>query len=885
MDFSQLRANSPEEDVEEIKTIYNTDSQKSVTTSNVYSADFTDNNSDKNNSSGKETYVIDWYDSDDSEASCRLHREESSFNVTDKVSQPLVNNMMQCTTEHQISEALFSNPPLNNVTFIAQETFTQTSKTIIELAKSEGLFVKSTGNNTLQTQTSYVSITDSKRIEYKILSSNVVRKNSDYDWHMVDENQVVCPILSNCLEDKSSKLPESESDEEKSESESSIITRAETQNTNVYTETLNKFEASESSSTDFDDDSLMDESHDNNGHRMHEALNPISDKNSDICDTPKSIGDEVDDLYNKMSNCLGMLSAKKNAEPEFSQWTGALTPLTEESTMKKESIMDISPCLNIVTETNEKVEDMNNCIQDTQIELLSVQKESCKSGDPFKLPPIQKNKSSPSTLNFLLSVNRGNQMNNASTHDSLLHTWEIRGNNLAAGENQFINPTYSSRLPNEVFQLPPIQMETGIHNIYTNYTTRYSSSSKLSLTGTPCESININDKIRELKMSDVRTRRGRGSRSPSITSSPDDSKLGDVALKGCEALCAELMRKLRSTSWCEILDTLEEIPRVMEKFWNVIAELRIADLIRQVTVHVDSPRSQVARTACMTLACILKNTNYTRKPDFYEAVTALLVKTGSFSRPVRRAANMALDDIVCSVDFTHAVTALCVHGVGHKSPLVRCASARLLVVCCAVSGGGRGLLRGRPPTAAAARRAALRALADLLQDKATDARKYAERLYVMLRPLANFEAYFLTDVDVEVATRQMKKCDQLLPLVTKDRMRGTRLPHSPDETQQNCIRLQLNFGEGRDFRDLRDEQIFKKKWPKKAIVAPWSRKIASSCSLVPGRPWPMKQRQVQLGDGVQFRDTRAYACSTVRHKLIGKLFLIYHMKCSNKLTL
>ncbi|PZC74025.1 hypothetical protein B5X24_HaOG208394, partial [Helicoverpa armigera] len=96
------------------------------------------------------------------------------------------------------------------------------------------------------------------------------------------------------------------------------------------------------------------------------------------------------------------------------------------------------------------------------------------------------------------------------------------------------------------------------------------------------------------------------------------------------------------------------------------------------------------------------------------------------------------------------------------SALVRCAAARLLVVCCALGGGGRDLLRARPPTAASARRHALRSLASLLDDKSTDARKYAERLYTMLRPLSNFEAYYLTDVDVEVASRQMKKYDQQL---------------------------------------------------------------------------------------------------------------------------
>lgn len=50
-------------------------------------------------------------------------------------------------------------------------------------------------------------------------------------------------------------------------------------------------------------------------------------------------------------------------------------------------------------------------------------------------------------------------------------------------------------------------------------------------------------------------------------------------------------------------------------------------------------------------------------------------------------------------------------------------------------------------------------------------RKYAERLFSMLRPLSNFEAFYLTDVDMETATKQMKKYEQMLAcgLPKKDR--------------------------------------------------------------------------------------------------------------------
>ncbi|GBP21550.1 hypothetical protein EVAR_9733_1 [Eumeta japonica] len=335
----------------------------------------------------------------------------------------------------------------------------------------------------------------------------------------------------------------------------------------------------------------------------------------------------------------------------------------------------------------------------------------------------------------------------------------------------------------------------------------------------------------------------------------------------------------------EVREALQELPGAPRAAWRRAGERAVAALVRQVVTQVESPRPAVACGACAALAAVLKNTNYTKKPviisyiffkyllarhspntsgfppatssawlsrsrvnpfppalrspDFYEAVTCLLSKTGSRSRPVRRAANRALDEVVCGVDLHHALAALCLHGVGHKSALVRCAFARLVVVCAALAGAGRGLLRARPAAAAAARRHVLRALAALLNDRYNDTRlftahagfgspismpegcdissnvdrphavvlmaydllygqflgpnkeynlnplskllvmvpdgkrkpaalgrltrKYAERLYAMLRPLKNFEAYYLTDVDVDVAVAHMKKYDKLLP--------------------------------------------------------------------------------------------------------------------------
>lgn len=88
-----------------VDSIKNTDSKKSVTTS-VYSGDFTDYSSDRNNNSSKETYDIDWDESDDniSITSCQLHRVHSRVNLPHQSSNDIVDsemNLVGRVEEHQ----------------------------------------------------------------------------------------------------------------------------------------------------------------------------------------------------------------------------------------------------------------------------------------------------------------------------------------------------------------------------------------------------------------------------------------------------------------------------------------------------------------------------------------------------------------------------------------------------------------------------------------------------------------------------------------------------------------------------------------------------------------------------------------------------------------
>nr|XP_049692955.1 uncharacterized protein LOC126053840 [Helicoverpa armigera] len=783
-----------------------TESQKSVAMSNVYSLDFNDNDSssEKLNSSGMETYVLEW-DSEDSDCSV-MPSNVSIINMKDRPAKPVLINR---DTQYEATKKI--NTASSKCTIIAQEIFTQTSKTIIELAESDGAVRRPIGSKTLETQTSFISITENKTVEYTIqmasVTQNIPRNESIGDS---GDNTTVNPtechqIFPNSIDDGSSKFVISETENEKtddctsdnsSHSTDKVTTNIDNdaddskENTNELADEPPEYESTSDfeQSPDITDNDMEEDS------LMEPKLKPSnSDNQTDSSSTPRSVDNDVAELYSKLSESLECHLRTSDYE---NKRFGHLTPLTEESVIKKNSSSDI----NVETPHNNTCQSDDDGVLFTNNAGIKVKMfpkpENTKEIETLKLPPIQGNYncSDGGNLNFLFSIsnNKLSAKNNnlPSVNDDRkernVDRWEIGSKELAAGESPLISGRSAKALQSTEYitmacgpdidrtvQLPPIHADCHVPNTATRSDLHVPTGSKPDVLVTESTSpISIKDKIKELKMSHrprnswthPKFAHGTESRSgsPSTTMSPDESRITDAAERGCELLCAELLKKLRSHSWFEVADALEDLPRVLDKFWGVIAEHRIADLIRQVTAHVESPRTQVARAACSTLAVILKNTNYTKKPDFYEAVTILLIKTGSFSRPVRRAANVALDDIVCGVDLSHAVTALCIHGSGHKSALVRCAAARLLVVCCALGGGGRDLLRARPPTAASARRHALRSLAALLDDKSTDARKYAERLYTMLRPLSNFEAYYLTDVDVEVASRQMKKYDQQL---------------------------------------------------------------------------------------------------------------------------
>ncbi|XP_049871231.1 uncharacterized protein LOC126370437 [Pectinophora gossypiella] len=767
-----------EDEVEDlIGEVKYTDSQKSVATisSNQYSTDFTDTSSkgsDKNHSSGKETYVLEW--DSDSEKTFPLH--DCLSTVTEKKEEcPSIT--VQCGPS--LTNTKVASTSFQSCAIVAQEIYTQTSKTIIELAESEGTMKKPENSNTLETQTSFISITENKTVEYRIEVSSAREYYTKSDI-IVDANDflrerplqyynVTCKqIMSSSMDEESSKFPKSETENEATEEDNRSVSSTSDQVIRIIND-----ESKETIFSENQDDEQNVINLENTSQFDDESI-PGSDMDEDSLmgeDQPKAPNKDVRDLHNKLSENIDVCMPERYDEPDIRRF-GTLTPLTEESNIKKDSLMDITPTLsNIVDDSRISEEVLFTSNAGMKVKLLK--DDSPK--ESFKLPPIQ-NHSCPNSphLNSLFNkpkLNKAGTLPSLYERPSLQDRWEMANKDLASGESPLISGRGVS--PRKPMQLPPLHAE-GHTQVSTMEERGCSPTRPGDAPSEGHEPICIKEKIKELKMSTKKVWSNKRATSPPprktesrscspvSACTPDEARLCDIADRGCEALCGELLRRLRSSSWFEVIETLEDVPKVLEKFWNAITEQRIADLVRVATSLVESPRPQVARAACSTVAAILRNTNYTKKPDFYEAMTSLLTKTGSYSRPVRRAANVALDDIVCGVELTHAVSALCVHGVGHKNALVRCASARLLVVCCALAGGGRDLLRARPPTAATARRHTLRALSALLDDKSTDTRKYAERLYSMLRPLSNFEAYYLTDVEVEQASKQMKKYDQQL---------------------------------------------------------------------------------------------------------------------------
>lgn len=406
----------------------------------MYSFDFTDSSSDKNQSSSKETYVIDCDDSDASDKTFQSNTLQGSTELKDKAATQIIMKETQFIQNTKRKKSCVSP---KRCSIISQEIYTQTSKTIFELAQNEKVIASNAeGLNSLETQTSFLSITENKTLEYHI---QLIGDKALFNPHQLLTNAIPCnPVneaLANSLEDRSSFYQESDNEIEinktnlNGDSEDKLIKFVDYELQDIASEDHNliqnentsEFETSKCD-TDMEQDSL-------------ENVYP-SETDQDMSITsemPKSVDNDIEDLYNKFTGCDDVsFHEDENVEPEIPVpvYVGILTPLTEETNVRKASITDISPS----EETLTKNEDTKSQITKSKSTGNPIK---CKEDQSnFKLPPINNFSCPNSPLNFLFATasNKLIKTNNlplVSENRKERTRWNIDAN--ASGENPLIN--------------------------------------------------------------------------------------------------------------------------------------------------------------------------------------------------------------------------------------------------------------------------------------------------------------------------------------------------------------------------------------------------------------------------------------------------------------
>uniref|UniRef100_A0A182MH30 CLASP N-terminal domain-containing protein n=1 Tax=Anopheles culicifacies TaxID=139723 RepID=A0A182MH30_9DIPT len=220
------------------------------------------------------------------------------------------------------------------------------------------------------------------------------------------------------------------------------------------------------------------------------------------------------------------------------------------------------------------------------------------------------------------------------------------------------------------------------------------------------------------------------------------TKEGPVSISG-------IVDKLQDNVWevClegiwDLMDTASRIDwKAQEKYITVIN--------RKLIEFLKSPRTALCRSACQVSGELFRQAKSTKRPEFDEMVDILLCKTADPNRFIQKDANVALDKLVTYIPTPHTVRAISNRGTIHRNPLVRTATARLLVCICVVS--GLDAILGTTANTRT-RKTILSMLAKFLTDKNLETRKFGERLYRMLRKHKFFDEYFYKDMDNNLRT-------------------------------------------------------------------------------------------------------------------------------------
>ncbi|KAJ8961785.1 hypothetical protein NQ318_021387 [Aromia moschata] len=151
------------------------------------------------------------------------------------------------------------------------------------------------------------------------------------------------------------------------------------------------------------------------------------------------------------------------------------------------------------------------------------------------------------------------------------------------------------------------------------------------------------------------------------------------------------MSQLNEKSMSIALRGLAEIVEICRVLDADFAYPHMTVINQRLIELMKSPRSHVCRTACQAVGHLFEYIKDTRRPEFDEIVDTLLCRTADANKFIRHDANLALDCMVTHIPVFHAVRALTTKGPDHKNPLVRVATARLLV-CAVVIAGPQNIL-------------------------------------------------------------------------------------------------------------------------------------------------------------------------------------------------
>ncbi|XP_039295582.1 TOG array regulator of axonemal microtubules protein 2 isoform X2 [Nilaparvata lugens] len=157
-----------------------------------------------------------------------------------------------------------------------------------------------------------------------------------------------------------------------------------------------------------------------------------------------------------------------------------------------------------------------------------------------------------------------------------------------------------------------------------------------------------------------------------------------------------------------------------------------------------STHTNATRFACQAAKELFKTMQNTARPEFDEIVSRLLNRTADSNKLIRFDANSALDHMVMYVSPISAVRALVWRGPSHKNPLVRIATARLLV-CTATIVGVNVLFTSSMYQKT--RKRMIESAALLMDDTHLETKNTAKSLFEMFVKDDNFEQIFYNEMD------------------------------------------------------------------------------------------------------------------------------------------